>query len=77
MPPPVLLAALRPGVLRLAAAEADGVILNWLAADEVPTALAELGERRPGFEVAAARIFVCRYLSVRSSEHTIGSLALR
>ncbi|MFC0032558.1 LLM class F420-dependent oxidoreductase [Micromonospora chaiyaphumensis] len=58
VPPPVLLAALRPGMLRLAAAEADGVILNWLAADDVPTALAELGERRPGFEVAA-RIFVC------------------
>jgi probable F420-dependent oxidoreductase len=30
-PPQVLLAALRPGMLRLAAAEADGVILNWLS----------------------------------------------
>ncbi|SBT47091.1 probable F420-dependent oxidoreductase, Rv3093c family [Micromonospora narathiwatensis] len=58
VPPPVLLAALRPGMLRLAAAEADGVILNWLSADDVPTALAELGQRRPGFQVAA-RIFVC------------------
>ncbi|MFE9205425.1 LLM class F420-dependent oxidoreductase [Micromonospora sp. NPDC007230] len=58
VPPPVLVAALRPGMLRLAAAEADGVILNWLAAADVPTALAELGERRPGFEVVA-RIFVC------------------
>ncbi|NES14624.1 MULTISPECIES: LLM class F420-dependent oxidoreductase [Micromonospora] len=58
VPPPVLLAALRPGMLRLAAAEADGVILNWLSADDLPTALAELGQRRPGFEVAA-RIFVC------------------
>ncbi|MCZ7476297.1 LLM class F420-dependent oxidoreductase [Micromonospora sp. WMMC273] len=58
VPPPVLLAALRPGMLRLAAAEADGVILNWLAADDVPTALAEVGERRPGLDVAA-RIFVC------------------
>ncbi|WP_422746132.1 LLM class F420-dependent oxidoreductase [Micromonospora sp. WMMD754] len=58
VPPPVLLAALRPGMLRLAAAEADGVILNWLAAEDVPTAVAELGDRRPGFEVAA-RIFVC------------------
>ncbi|UFN97785.1 LLM class F420-dependent oxidoreductase [Micromonospora aurantiaca] len=58
VPPPVLLAALRPGMLGLAAAEADGVILNWLAADDVPTALAEVGERRPGFDVAA-RIFVC------------------
>ncbi|WP_446220732.1 LLM class F420-dependent oxidoreductase [Micromonospora sp. IBHARD004] len=58
VPPPVLLAALRPGMLHLAAAEADGVILNWLAADDVPRALAELGDRRPGFEVVA-RIFVC------------------
>ncbi|MCW3840011.1 LLM class F420-dependent oxidoreductase [Micromonospora yasonensis] len=58
VPPPLLLAALRPGMLRLAATEADGVILNWLAADDVPTALTELGERRPGFEVTA-RIFVC------------------
>ncbi|MGS2615322.1 LLM class F420-dependent oxidoreductase [Micromonospora sp. LZ34] len=58
VPPPVLLAALRPGMLRLAAAEADGVILNWLAADDVPRALTEVGERRPGFEVVT-RIFVC------------------
>ncbi|SCL15143.1 probable F420-dependent oxidoreductase, Rv3093c family [Micromonospora nigra] len=58
VPPPLLLAALRPGMLRLAAAEADGVILNWLAADDVPRAVAELGERRPQFDVVA-RIFVC------------------
>lgn len=57
-PPPILLAALRPRMLRLAAAEADGVILNWLAATDVPTVLATLGERPPDFEVAA-RIFVC------------------
>lgn len=57
-PPPVLLAALRPGMLRLAAAEADGVILNWLAADDVPRALGATGQQRPGFEVVA-RIFVC------------------
>ncbi|SCG44325.1 LLM class F420-dependent oxidoreductase [Micromonospora coxensis] len=58
VPPSVLLAALRPGMLRLAAAEADGVILNWLAADDVPKALAGLGARAPEFEVVA-RIFVC------------------
>jgi probable F420-dependent oxidoreductase len=57
-PPALLLAALRPGMLRLAAAEADGVILNWLAASDVPTALASAAGARPGFEVAA-RIFVC------------------
>ena len=57
-PPPVLLAALRPGMLRLAAAEADGVILNWLSARDVPVALAETKAAGPDFEVVA-RIFVC------------------
>jgi probable F420-dependent oxidoreductase len=57
-PPRILLAALRPGMLRLAAAEADGVILNWLAATDVPTALAETKAAGPDFEVVA-RIFVC------------------
>ena len=57
-PPQLMLAALRPGMLRLAAAEADGVILNWLAPTDVPTALAETKAAGPGFEVAA-RIFVC------------------
>ena len=57
-PPAVLLAALRPGMLRLAASAADGVILNWLAATDVPRALAEAKSDRPGFDVVA-RIFVC------------------
>ncbi|WP_412753834.1 LLM class F420-dependent oxidoreductase [Krasilnikovia sp. M28-CT-15] len=57
-PPPVLLAALRPQMLRLAAAEADGVILNWLAATDVPRALTEVRPARPDFDVVA-RIFVC------------------
>jgi probable F420-dependent oxidoreductase len=58
VPPPILLAALRPRMLRLAGDEADGVILNWLSPADVPTVLAEVGEPRAGFEVAA-RIFVC------------------
>jgi probable F420-dependent oxidoreductase len=57
-PPRVLLAALRPGMLRLAADQADGVILNWLSAGDVPTALAETKAAGPDFEVVA-RIFVC------------------
>jgi probable F420-dependent oxidoreductase len=57
-PPPLFLAALRPQMLQLAGAEADGVILNWLAAGDVPRALTEVGEQRDGFEVVA-RIFVC------------------
>ena len=57
-PPQVLLAALRPGMLRLAAAQADGVILNWLSAGDVPATLAQTKAAGPGFEVVA-RIFVC------------------
>lgn len=45
-------------MLRLAAAEADGVILNWLGATDLPQVLAELGAAGTGFEVTA-RIFVC------------------
>jgi probable F420-dependent oxidoreductase len=56
-PPQILLAALRPGMLRLAAAEADGVILNWLSASDVATALAETKEATADFEVAT-RIFM-------------------
>lgn len=64
IPPALLLAALRPGMLRLAATEADGVILNWLSPADVGTALAECrsgtgrGLEGRSFEVAA-RIFVC------------------
>jgi len=54
-PPKIMLAALRPGMLRLAAAEADGAITNWLSADDVRTVRAEVG---PDVELAA-RIFVC------------------
>ncbi|WP_216205509.1 LLM class F420-dependent oxidoreductase [Amycolatopsis aidingensis] len=53
--PPIMLAALRPGMLRLAAAEADGAITNWLAATDVPKVRAVTG---PDTELAA-RIFVC------------------
>jgi len=57
-PPTLYLAALRPGMLRLAAAEADGAILNWLAASDVRRVTAELRGAPDGFDVAA-RIFVC------------------
>jgi probable F420-dependent oxidoreductase len=54
-PPPILLAALRPGMLRLAAREADGAITNWLAPADVPKVRAELGQSGE----LVARIFVC------------------
>jgi len=53
-PPPIFLAALRPGMLRLAGRAADGVIINWLSADDVSTVTPELGADIP----VAARIFV-------------------
>jgi probable F420-dependent oxidoreductase len=53
-PPPIFLAALRPGMLRLAGREADGAILNWLSAEDVATVKPELGADCP----VAARIFV-------------------
>ncbi|MGH9300713.1 MAG: LLM class F420-dependent oxidoreductase [Acidimicrobiales bacterium] len=53
--PPILVAALRPGMLRLAGREADGAIINWLSADDVAQVVPEVG---PGKEIVA-RIFVC------------------
>ncbi|HET9077597.1 MAG TPA: LLM class F420-dependent oxidoreductase [Acidimicrobiales bacterium] len=52
--PPILVAGLRPGMLRLAGREGDGAVINWLGADDVPKVVAEVG---PGKEVVA-RIFV-------------------
>lgn len=61
-PPPILVAALRSGMLKLAGREADGAIVNWLSPDDTVTvtgivreAASEAG--RPEPEIAA-RIFV-------------------
>lgn len=53
--PDIVVAALRPGMLRLAGREADGAIINWLSADDVKRVVPEVGE---GKEIVA-RIFVC------------------
>src|SRR3982750_4303168 len=52
--PPILVGALRPGMLRLAGREGDGAIINWLSADDVKTVAPHVGA---GKEIAA-RIFV-------------------
>jgi probable F420-dependent oxidoreductase len=52
--PPILVAALREGMLRLAGREGDGAIINWLSADDVKTVVPHVGA---GKEIAA-RIFV-------------------
>ncbi|MEO7556767.1 MAG: LLM class F420-dependent oxidoreductase [Acidimicrobiales bacterium] len=56
-PVPILLAALRPGMLHLAGREADGAITNWLAPSDVAQVAAALHETGPGKELAA-RVFV-------------------
>ena len=58
--PPILVAALREGMLRLAGREADGAIINWLAPTDVPTVVGVVCEAAGGAErEIVARIFVC------------------
>ncbi|MFQ5697245.1 MAG: LLM class F420-dependent oxidoreductase [Myxococcota bacterium] len=57
-PPPILVAALRQGMLRMAGREGDGAILNWLGADDVKTVVPLVHEGGAGKEIVC-RIFVC------------------
>lgn len=60
VPPAILVAALREGMLRLAGREADGVIINWLSPDDVPTVTKVVREAAGGAErEVVARIFCC------------------
>jgi probable F420-dependent oxidoreductase len=56
-PVPLLIAALRPGMLRLAGREGDGAIVNWLSADDVRTVSPFVHEGGEGKEIVA-RILV-------------------
>ncbi|MYW06024.1 LLM class F420-dependent oxidoreductase [Streptomyces sp. SID3343] len=56
-PPRILVAALRPGMLRLAGREADGAILNWLSAEDVKRVVPFVHEGGPDRAIVA-RIFV-------------------
>lgn len=61
--PPILVAALREGMLRMAGREADGAIINWLSSGDVRTVAPIVHEAataagKPAPEIAA-RIFVC------------------
>jgi probable F420-dependent oxidoreductase len=66
-PPPILVAALRPAMLRLAGGEADGAILNWLSTSDVERVLPLVhgagrdrgGLRHSGGRRIVARLFVC------------------
>lgn len=56
-PVPVMVAALRPAMLRLAGREADGAIVNWLSADDIRTVAPYVREGGPDREIIA-RVFV-------------------
>jgi len=56
-PVPILVAALREGMLRLAGREGDGAIINWLSADDVRTVAPVVRHFGDDKEVVA-RIFV-------------------
>ena len=58
-PVPILVAALREGMLRLAGREGDGAIINWLSADDVATVAPIVHEAGGGADKEiVARIFV-------------------
>jgi probable F420-dependent oxidoreductase len=56
--PPILIAALREGMLKLAGREGDGAIINWLSADDVRKVAPIVHAQGEGKEIVA-RIFVC------------------
>ncbi|MGH9132532.1 MAG: LLM class F420-dependent oxidoreductase [Ilumatobacteraceae bacterium] len=58
--PPILVAGLREGMLRLAGREADGAIINWLAPADVRRVAGIVHDAAGGAErEIVARIFVC------------------
>jgi len=58
-PVPILVAALREGMLKLAGREGDGAIINWLSADDVSTVAPIVQEAGTGdAKEIVARIFV-------------------
>ena len=63
-PPPILVAALRSKMLRLAGTEGDGAILNWLSPGDMPKITEAVG---PGKEIMC-RMFV--YPTRRGSAQT-------
>lgn len=47
-PPPILVGALNPGMLRLAGSVSDGALLNWIGSAAVPAALEAVAEGAGG-----------------------------
>jgi probable F420-dependent oxidoreductase len=58
--PQLLIAGLRPGMLKLAGAESDGAIINWLSAEDVAKVAPIVNGAGDGTpKEIVARIFVC------------------
>jgi probable F420-dependent oxidoreductase len=57
-PPPILLGALRPGMLELSGRVGDGVILNWVTPEDLPTLLPHI-RKHGGAREVAVRVVVC------------------
>jgi probable F420-dependent oxidoreductase len=58
--PPILVAALREGMLRLAGREADGAIINWLSPSDAARVVGVVDDAAGGAaREIVARIFVC------------------
>lgn len=58
--PPILVAALREQMLKMAGREADGAIINWLSADDVSTVAPIVHAAAAGADrEIVARLFVC------------------
>ena len=63
-PVPIILGALRPGMIRLAAREADGLAANFLSPDDLGRVVGILRQEaalgpRPGGKEVFVRLFVC------------------
>ena len=59
VPPKIMVAGLREGMLRLAGRESDGAIINWLSAEDVATVAPIVQDAGGGGKEIVARIFVC------------------
>jgi probable F420-dependent oxidoreductase len=57
-PPPILLGALRPGMLELAGRVGDGVILNWVTPEDLPLLLPHI-RKHGGAREIAVRVVAC------------------
>ena len=71
--PPILVAALREGMLRLAGREADGAIINWLSPDDVSKVAAVVDDAAGG----APREIVCRIFCCPSENADVVRAAAR